>query len=119
MPKYTDCLTYPFFSGLFTKYKGSLVLLKIAKEETATARHILREEDLMAKVTQMREGASGSVTNLDEVREYRRIPWSGNLDEVELSRPGGLLLAALIRCANERRQQLNEMAKELGVTYGY
>ncbi len=52
-------------------------------------------------------------------RDYHRIPWSGNLDETELNREGGLLLAALIRCANERRQQLNDMARELGVTYGY
>lgn len=52
-------------------------------------------------------------------REYNRTPWSGNLDEDEIQRPGGLLLAALIHCANERRLQLNDMAKELGVTYGY
>lgn len=52
-------------------------------------------------------------------RDYNRIAWSGNLDEEEITRPGGLLLAALIRCANERRMQLNDMARELGVTYGY
>jgi transcriptional regulator with XRE-family HTH domain len=52
-------------------------------------------------------------------RGYERTPWSGNLDKVEISRPGGLLLAALIRCANERRLQLSDMATELGVTYGY
>jgi transcriptional regulator with XRE-family HTH domain len=52
-------------------------------------------------------------------RDYERIPWSGNLDKVEISRPGGLLLAALIRCANERRLQLSDMASALGVTYGY
>jgi len=73
----------------------------------------------MNKVTQMRSGATSEVTDLNEVREYKRIPWSGNLDDAELARPGGLLLAALIRCANERRQQLNDMARELGVTYGY
>lgn len=53
------------------------------------------------------------------LRQYHRIPWNGNLDERELNRPGGLLLAALIRCANDRRQQLNDMSRELGVTYGY
>lgn len=53
------------------------------------------------------------------IRQYHRIPWNGNLDEQELNRPGGLLLAALIRCANDRRQQLNDMSRELGVTYGY
>lgn len=62
---------------------------------------------------------TGNVPEGAEKREYNRIPWSGNLDENELGRPGGLLLAALIRCANERRQQLNDMARELGVTYGY
>lgn len=54
-----------------------------------------------------------------ETRQYHLIPWSGNLDEAEIARPGGLLLAALIRCANDRRLQLNDMARELGVTYGY
>lgn len=63
--------------------------------------------------------AEGSPAESGEKRDYHRIPWSGNLDENELGRPGGLLLAALIRCANERRQQLNDMARELGVTYGY
>lgn len=50
---------------------------------------------------------------------YERTPWCGNFSEEELSRPGGLLLAALIQCANDRRLQLKNMAKELGVTYGY
>lgn len=52
-------------------------------------------------------------------RPYHLIPWSGNLDEAEIARPGGLLLAALIRCANDRRLNLADMARELGVTYGY
>ncbi len=61
----------------------------------------------------------GNDEGVTEKREYNRIPWSGNLDETELNRQGGLLLAALVRCANERRQLLNDMARELGVTYGY
>ncbi len=52
-------------------------------------------------------------------RVLNRTPWNGNLNDSELSRPGGLLVAALVECANERRQQMNEMAAELGVTYGY
>ncbi|MDO8417774.1 MAG: hypothetical protein Q7S87_16360 [Agitococcus sp.] len=48
-----------------------------------------------------------------------RTPWSGNLDDEELTRPGGMLLAALIRHANESGHQMAEMARELGVTYGY
>ena len=49
----------------------------------------------------------------------KRTPWSGHLSNAEMSRPGGLLLAALIRCTSERGMQLNELAKELDVTYGY
>lgn len=45
--------------------------------------------------------------------------WSGEMDDSEIVRPGGLLLSALIRCANERGMQLNDMSRELGVTYGY
>jgi len=45
--------------------------------------------------------------------------WSGALSESELSRPGGMLLAALISTASDRRQQLNDMSRDLGVTYGY
>lgn len=63
-----------------------------------------------------REQATGTA---GASRSYHRTPWNGNLDETELSRPGGLLLAALTNCANSRRQQLNDMARELGVTYGY
>lgn len=48
-----------------------------------------------------------------------RMPWSGNLDEGELNRKGGMLLAALIKHANDNRHQMAEMAKFLGVTYGY
>jgi hypothetical protein len=50
---------------------------------------------------------------------YERTPWCGNFSEEELDRPGGLLLAALIKCANDRRLLFKDMAKELGVTYGY
>lgn len=74
----------------------------------------------MNKATRLSAHPVGAeVTDINEVREYKRIPWSGNLDEAELERPGGLLLAALIRCANERREQLNDMARGLGITYGY
>jgi transcriptional regulator with XRE-family HTH domain len=74
----------------------------------------------MNKVVQMRSPKTNEQSGTELApREYHRTPWSGNLDEAELNRPGGLLLAALIRCANERRQQLNDMSRELGVTYGY
>ena len=57
--------------------------------------------------------------NNSKKTDFRNIPWCGNLDEIEVHRPGGLLMAALIRHANEHQIQLNELAKELGVTYGY
>ena len=58
------------------------------------------------------------LSNADK-RRHKNTPWSGHLSNAEISRPGGLLLAALIRCTNERGMQLNELAKELHVTYGY
>lgn len=70
------------------------------------------------KIVQIRGRKKGEAAE-EPAKEYHRVPWSGNLDEAELARPGGLLIAALIRCANERRQQLNDMSRELGVTYGY
>lgn len=70
----------------------------------------------MKKVTELRPVPSAEDSSK---RESPRNPWNGNLDEAELARPGGLLLAALIRTADERRQQLNDMARDLGVTYGY
>ena len=57
--------------------------------------------------------------NNSKKTDFRNIPWCGNLDEIEVHRPGGLLMAALIRHANEHQIQLNELARELGVTYGY
>lgn len=46
-------------------------------------------------------------------------PWSGELDNKEVTKPGGMLLAALMATAHSRGQTLAEMASELGVTYGY
>lgn len=48
-----------------------------------------------------------------------RVAWSGGLSEEELKRPGGVLLSMLIQRANELGHQLGDMAKQLGVTYGY
>lgn len=45
--------------------------------------------------------------------------WNGGLDPEEVKRPGGLLLAALVRTAHLRKQHLGDMARDLGVTYGY
>ncbi len=78
----------------------------------------------MNKVVQMKGRTAAArtpdlSTPEDAGADHGRIPWSGNLDESEIGKPGGLLLAALIRRANELRHQMNDMARELGVTYGY
>lgn len=54
-----------------------------------------------------------------EMKVATKEKWDGSLDEAEIAKPGGLLLAALIQCATSRGQQMNELARELGVTYGY
>lgn len=46
-------------------------------------------------------------------------PWDGVVDDDEMSRPGGMLLGALVRTAIERGQSFTDMARELRVTYGY
>lgn len=48
-----------------------------------------------------------------------RVPWTGGLSDEELTRPGGALMAALLYRANQLGHQLQEMAVELNVTYGY
>jgi len=44
-------------------------------------------------------------------------PWSGRVDPSECNRPGGLLVAALMRCAGERGLSFNELASTMGVSY--
>ena len=51
--------------------------------------------------------------------KHTRTPWVGGVSPEEMKRPGGLLISNLLSCANERGQQLNDMACELGITYGY
>lgn len=55
-------------------------------------------------------------TNMKKVED---APWSGGLDEIELKKPGGILLAALVQCANSRGIQILDLGARLGVTYGY
>jgi hypothetical protein len=45
------------------------------------------------------------------------VPWSGRLDMAESTRPGGLLTAALMQCAAERKLSHTELATALGVSY--
>lgn len=46
-------------------------------------------------------------------------PWSGEVGEKFVVRPGGLLIAALVQCAAERGQSFTEMCCELGYSYPY
>ena len=46
-------------------------------------------------------------------------PWSGVFDAKSMKRRGGLLMAALARCAQERGQSLPELAEQLGYSYPY
>jgi transcriptional regulator with XRE-family HTH domain len=48
-----------------------------------------------------------------------RNQWNGNMDDAETLRPGGFLLASLISHAKANSMQLKDMARELGVGYGY
>lgn len=52
-------------------------------------------------------------------KKGQRAPWSGGLDKAELAKPGGILLGMLLYRANELGHRMNDMASELGVTYGY
>jgi len=61
----------------------------------------------------------GAARNRDVEPAGHRVPWNGGLSEDEITRPGGALMAALLYRANQRGDQLQEMAKELNVTYGY
>ena len=65
-----------------------------------------------------------STTTRDTASAFRKEPvnfapasWSGRLEVEDLSRPGGLLTAALMRCAAERDLSHSELATALGVSY--
>ena len=49
----------------------------------------------------------------------KRIGWVAGMDEEELARPGGALLAMLLTAASHRQMQLQELAAALGVQYPY
>lgn len=69
-----------------------------------------------------RRGAQAGPTEqvgTNERAQKRAEPWDGSLADHELAMPGGLLLGALSSCASDRGHQFNQMAAELGVTYGY
>lgn len=47
------------------------------------------------------------------------VPWDKSIKQEELSKPGGLLMAMLFGRAQQLGQTGQEMALELGVTYGF
>jgi len=48
-----------------------------------------------------------------------RVRWTRGLTETEARRPGAVLLSMLIQRANDKGLQMNQVAKEIGVTPGY
>ena len=56
---------------------------------------------------------------VEDLSSRLQRPWSGILDAKSMKRVGGLLMAALARCAQERGQTAPEMAEELGYSYPY
>lgn len=46
-------------------------------------------------------------------------PWGGRINARESTRPGGLLMAALLGCAEERQHTHDQVARYLGVQYSY
>ena len=55
----------------------------------------------------------------DQARNKGAANWKGELDADELALPGGLLFAALVDCARQRKHGVTQLAAELKVTYGY
>ena len=65
-----------------------------------------------------------STTTHNTASAFRKKPvvcepsaWSGRLDVAEMTRPGGLLTAALMQVAAERGYSLSELATAVGVSY--
>ncbi len=61
---------------------------------------------------------TGNGAKAQKVATGRRLAWTGVTAE-EMKRPGIILIAWLTQTANERGLQMQELATELGVTYGY
>ncbi len=75
----------------------------------------------MAKLASKTAAATGMSTACGPMNKTSTADdtWSGTVDEKQLRRPGGLLMAALVRCAAERGHSITQMAKALGYSYPY
>ena len=71
---------------------------------------------MASKIAAARTDLSGEAT--DETPRSGDA-WSGTVDERQLKRPGGVLMAALVRCAAERGQSISQLAEALGYSYPY
>ena len=58
-------------------------------------------------------------TRVSRKQTEKRIGWIAGMEEDELERQGGALLAMLLNAATHRQMQLQELASALGVTYPY
>ncbi|MDE2252928.1 MAG: helix-turn-helix transcriptional regulator [Betaproteobacteria bacterium] len=80
-----------------------------------------RDEQMATKMSKTAAAAAcmsipGDATNPTPIMVD---PWSGTVDEKQLKRPGGVLMAALVRCAAERGQSISQLAEALGYSYPY
>lgn len=63
--------------------------------------------------------ASAKATKSIEPKSFKDTPWDGRIDDDELVRPGGPLLAMLTGRARQLGHTRQQMSKQLNVTYGY
>jgi hypothetical protein len=75
-------------------------------------------ENMMGVIGQQEAHRMAIAAEVDSKAEANAA-WNGELCEIELKKPGGPLLAALVQCAIQRRLSIVELAAKLDVTYGY
>lgn len=67
----------------------------------------------------MNSNTTASSAPANSANSANAKPWSGRVNEYERTRPGGLLMAALMECAAERGHNQNELSECLGRHYSY
>lgn len=75
-------------------------------------------KDKLALVKGKKDAGKGGDSRSQKIATGRRLAWTG-VTQDEMKRPGIVLIAWLTQEANERGLQMQELASELGVTYGY